>query len=629
MATDNRPFLDLAEQAAAAAGALLRAALRDPTDPARAFAAAEVAMRDALAAAFPTHAIQGTPGSACAPVASADPAQPLWLLCADDDLAAFSRGQRGGALSITLLRDASPSAPPLVAVVYAYAAPDDAGDLIAWAAGCGPIQRDHRPSTRAWPQTEALLSTQTILTPPDAEDAPAAWSLAVSPARFLTSPSFAYRMARVAVGDADLAVGAPASSLPPSRLPPASLAAARALLAAAGGTLHTPSSPPDALIWGGAPLLIQRGLPSLPVAPSPELLTDGDLPPCAPRPGSALPLSSPPHLLSRAQGCLLGLLVGDSLGAVTKGLTSTEIARHHLDGPRTLTPTLDLLAGQPSATAEQALTLARFLAHENTFDEESLAIAYARWYATDPIDTDEAAARALFPALNALDADPSERSPYRAALAAASRDAETNGALARVAPLGIWGHHLSVNRVILYARADAEMTHPGDITQDASALFAATLAFTIRSGASPREVFAFADTTASHLHPAVKRALSQAVRGPIQPRDGRASASSLLSLHNAFYQLLHAPNAPSGIVDTIRRGGDSDTNAAIAGALLGAVHGLRSLPLQWLDRTLSCRPSSDLPDIERPRPRPLWPTDALFLSEALLGPGQPGAGAAR
>ena len=41
---------------------------------------------------------------------------------------------------------------------------------------------------------------------------------------------------------------------------------------------------------------------------------------------------------------------------------------------------------------------------------------------------------------------------------------------------------------------------------------------------------------------------------------------------------------------TVRRGGDTDTNAAIAGALLGAVHGRDAVPLQWRQMVLSCRP---------------------------------------
>src|ERR1035437_2396407 len=64
----------------------------------------------------------------------------------------------------------------------------------------------------------------------------------------------------------------------------------------------------------------------------------------------------------------------------------------------------------------------------------------------------------------------------------------------------------------------------------------------------------------------------------------------LIALQNAFWQLLHAENLEEGIVSTVMSGGDTDTNAAIARALLGAVYGRTAVPLQWLDRILSCRP---------------------------------------
>lgn len=43
----------------------------------------------------------------------------------------------------------------------------------------------------------------------------------------------------------------------------------------------------------------------------------------------------------------------------------------------------------------------------------------------------------------------------------------------------------------------------------------------------------------------------------------------LTAFHNALWQLLHATNLEEAVVDnTVMRGGDTDTNAAICGALL-------------------------------------------------------------
>jgi hypothetical protein len=84
---------------------------------------------------------------------------------------------------------------------------------------------------------------------------------------------------------------------------------------------------------------------------------------------------------------------------------------------------------------------------------------------------------------------------------------------------------------------------------------------------------------------------------------------------DAFYQLLHAPTAEETIIDSVMRGGDTDTNAAIAGALVGAVYGINRHPIRWVDTVLECKPERGAP---RPRPREFWPVDALELAWGLL-----------
>lgn len=63
---------------------------------------------------------------------------------------------------------------------------------------------------------------------------------------------------------------------------------------------------------------------------------------------------------------------------------------------------------------------------------------------------------------------------------------------------------------------------------------------------------------------------------------------------------------------------DADTNAAICGALLGAVHGRRAVPAQWQDAVLNCRPEAGRSGVNQPRPQCYWPVDALDLAGQLL-----------
>lgn len=92
----------------------------------------------------------------------------------------------------------------------------------------------------------------------------------------------------------------------------------------------------------------------------------------------------------------------------------------------------------------------------------------------------------------------------------------------------------------------------------------------------------------------------------------------LTALHNALWQLLHAPSLEKGVVDTIMRGGDTDTNAAICGALLGVVYGIEAIPDQWREKILNCCPRAGTLGVHQPRPEVFWPVDALELAEALV-----------
>ena len=66
-------------------------------------------------------------------------------------------------------------------------------------------------------------------------------------------------------------------------------------------------------------------------------------------------------LLSRAQGCMLGQLAGDSLGGLVEFESATHIRRTHPGGVRVLVDGghWHTLAGQPTDDSEMALALAR------------------------------------------------------------------------------------------------------------------------------------------------------------------------------------------------------------------------------------------------------------------------------
>jgi hypothetical protein len=89
----------------------------------------------------------------------------------------------------------------------------------------------------------------------------------------------------------------------------------------------------------------------------------------------------------------------------------------------------------------------------------------------------------------------------------------------------------------------------------------------------------------------------------------------VIAFQNAFYHLAHTANFEAALVDTIGQGGDTDTNGAIVGALLGAADGRRAIPARWTSVILGCRPVKEL-GARNPRPPRYWPDDIVALAQA-------------
>lgn len=306
-------------------------------------------------------------------------------------------------------------------------------------------------------------------------------------------------------------------------------------------------------------------------------------------------------ILSRAQGCLLGQLAGDSLGSLVEFRAPDDIRREYPKGVRELADggTWNTIAGQPTDDSEMALLLARMLADQGRYDPEEARKAYMFWLDSGPFDCGMTVAGGLRGRPNP--------------------DSQANGAMMRISPLGIFGANHDAELVTEWARQDAAITHPHPVCQQANALFTMAIAHAVRRGRDGRDLYEQIVTWAENMK--VDGSLLEAVRGAAEspPADYvRQQGWVLTAFRNALWQLLHATNLEEAVVDTIMRGGDTDTNAAICGALLGAVWGRTAIPDQWTECVLNCRPAAGQPNVRRPRPECFWPVDALELAERLI-----------
>jgi len=107
------------------------------------------------------------------------------------------------------------------------------------------------------------------------------------------------------------------------------------------------------------------------------------------------------------------------------------------------------------------------------------------------------------------------------------------------------------------------------------------------------------------------------VDDPWGARHTRQQGWVVIAWQNAFRHLAVGSSVEAALVETVAQGGDTDTNAAICGALLGAAEGRRGVLARWTLPILACRPAREL-GAAQPRPARYWPDELVAITEALV-----------
>ncbi|HEY1287555.1 MAG TPA: inositol monophosphatase family protein [Burkholderiales bacterium] len=502
-----------------------------------------------------------------------------WVVDPHDGTYEFMHGRRGSAISVALLRGAQ----PVLGVVCSPMSPDRGHDTIAWAEGARSILRNGRPVTNDLSR-QSIYADAFVWATASSALKPVAWSIAVAPARYIAMPSIAYRMARIAAGD-----GVATVSL--HSVNEYDVAAGMALIAAANGVVLDAQGR-EVVLQGNSVARVSGVFAGAPHAARQLAKVDWRRVEQEPRREPRVTLGFPRKSawLGRAQGVLLGQIVGDALGSQVEFKIVAEIARLFPRGVRELASggPYHTIPGQPTDDGEMALTLGRTILRHRGFERDKVLDAYRDWMQTRPIDIGETTERGL--------------------LGLHTTESESNGSLMRVSPIGVWAAG-DPARAAAAARQDSALTHPNPVCVEACAGFCAAIAAGVAGGSRKEMV----NAAAAHCTGPAREAI---LRNALPDDFSRGRA--LVALQNAFHRLSSSESPEESLVATVGRGGDTDTNAAIAGALLGACHGRDAFPARWIYRVLACRPLAEAAD-PRPRPMVYWPDDVLELAEALLG----------
>lgn len=263
--------------------------------------------------------------------------------------------------------------------------------------------------------------------------------------------------------------------------------------------------------------------------------------------------------MSRARATLLGVAVGDALGATTEFMKPEEI-RVRIGVHREIVGGgwLKLPPGQVTDDTEMTLCVARGIAQTGKWNLAAIADRFGRWLSENPVDVGSTCRRGIegYMKKGRLEAPPSE-------------SAAGNGAAMRTAPVAIYtlGDDQLLERL---AVEQARITHHHPLS-DAACVAAGRLIQLGILGIPLHGLRAAAGELAAR-HPEFR----------FEGYDGDSSgyvADTLRTVLDAFFS---TESFEDCLVKTVNRGGDADTTGAIAGAIAGARYGLSAIPRRWL-----------------------------------------------
>lgn len=297
------------------------------------------------------------------------------------------------------------------------------------------------------------------------------------------------------------------------------------------------------------------------------------------------------------KGTIWGVLVGDALGVRYEFMENSE-ATEQLTKDLNQSTKLQILGGGPfnlkpgqiSDDSEMTLCLLQSIIHNKKYDQSDVAKKYIEWFKTSPVDIGLTISRAIKTRKISLNnKDMMENSM------AVNSSSLSNGVLMRVAPLGAYGIYISDTELKNYVNQECDLTHPNEIVKDAAYVYCIAIKYLLLNKdrkdihnmcynlvATPRLKIVLSDS--KNRPEPVYLITKERDEKFINVDDKQFQGYVGIALQNAFYELLNGNTFYDSMIAIAKRGGDVDTNCAIAGGLLGAFYGYKNINPEWINK---------------------------------------------
>ena len=279
----------------------------------------------------------------------------------------------------------------------------------------------------------------------------------------------------------------------------------------------------------------------------------------------------------RIIGCVVGLALGDALGAPFEFRRREQV-------PDPLPAFERSWNGRPPGTWTDDTAMARNLSRAlidagGVLDTADVLRRHLAWLRTDPPDVGSLTRTAL----RAAEADPEPGSAARLVWERRGPEVSAgNGSVMYCAPLGAVRAARS-DRLFEEAPMLSAITHWDERCRTACLAVTFSVAALVR-GEEPRAAVEAALAAVAERDGGEELEYLAAEAGRARRIDGPDMGFALFTAGIGLQVAAEDRGFEDGLRHVVSLGGDTDTNAAVAGALLGARHGRRGLPSVWLER---------------------------------------------
>ncbi len=288
------------------------------------------------------------------------------------------------------------------------------------------------------------------------------------------------------------------------------------------------------------------------------------------------------ELSDHCVGCLIGLACGDALGIPfeywRKEKTAEYLKNHELEMRQFRFGDNEFPAGFYSDDTAQMICLAESLI-EKDFDVEDQFARYKRWftegYATPDGKCFGVGQRTLRVLISQITV-PTELVD--------EPSAGGNGALMRSAPIALYAHG-DFEKIKEYSIRSAIVTHNNEIAAWSCVVLNAAISL-LMSCTHKQDV----QKKVLKLYSDMPEDLQIVLKTDLKSLSANAlplSGYSLDSLRIALWAFMKTTNFADSMKAIVFLGGDTDTYAAITGAITGAYYGYNGIPAEWKTKLIN------------------------------------------